>query len=153
MENKNRIYKLLLGVVLIAELVYFIPDIKAQEILTDRVDTSLGWLRGDAIITDDFADSLNLSGKDESNELMNLFVRRYDEYAKECFADSNEYTFNMYIHNHWRKPDTTYSIQNKYEIDPGENMDFRGTVKKWVHRETTFEGFIGWLRKRGAKSN
>jgi hypothetical protein len=31
MKNQNRIYKLLLGVALIAELCFFLPDIQAQE--------------------------------------------------------------------------------------------------------------------------
>ena len=119
----------MIAVVLIAMLCFFLPNVKAQQ--------------------PNYKDEV-IHGSQLEKTLLGI-VLMYDQYKRDCYADSSEHTFNMYIYNYWSKPDTSYSIPSKYEIDPGVNMNFRGTVKRWVHKETTFEGFIEWLRKIGEK--
>ena len=61
---------------------------------------------------------------------LNFMVGLYDDYATECYADSEEV-------------DIGYRI---YGDENGELIARRES--RWIHAEPTFQGFMEYLRKR-----
>jgi hypothetical protein len=57
------------------------------------------------------------------------FVSLWEEYRRECYADSTLKIFNK---------DITW-----------QGLDYRGQIKKWIHKQPTFTGFMDFIKSRG----
>src|SRR5574340_1760339 len=71
------------------------------------------------------------------------FIENWELYSKECYADSTEKTFNLFVT--WRG-DSLYSTPSKYDFDLGMEPNYRGQIKKWIHKDATPLGFIEFLK-------
>ena len=118
-ELKNRVS---IAILLSCLLCFFLPEMEAQENYKDEV----------------------ISNSQLEKTLLGI-VLMYDQYEKECYADSSLHSYNLFEVGgaKW------YGSPNM--IDPGFNAGWKGLVDVWEHREPTFRGFIEWLRKLGKK--
>lgn len=68
----------------------------------------------------------------------------WDQYSKECYADSTQKTYNVYNYC----GEELFTPISKWDIDLGINQAYRGTRKIWKHREPSFPDFMVWLKKK-----
>jgi hypothetical protein len=89
------------------------------------------------------------------NQLLKIFLNEYQQYEAECFADSTEECFAIYVYtsavfyqNNERTvwADTTYGRCGT--IDPGINPAYQGERMIYTHREPTFTGFMEFLKNK-----
>ncbi len=133
MENQNRIYKLLLGVALIVELVCFAPDIYPQNKKGNKMDN---------LMKEQFE-----MMKWDREYLSQGLVFLWDKYTTECKADTQQVKMNVYEF----RGKKIYRPVSEYDYDLGFDNSYRGVEMVTKHKEITLEGFIEFLRL-GAKS-
>ena len=131
---RNKFNPTMLAVVLIALLCFFLPDMEAQELI-DTHPVYNPYQNQKFIIRDD------------SNAFMNLFVERYDEYAKECYKDSTlSHTYMPKWNSGCLRQIGNLADGYSFVIDCKDSSHY-----SYTHRTPTFEGFIEWLRVKGKK--
>lgn len=134
MKKQFRIYRLLLGVALIAVLVCFAPDSYSQDKKENKMDS---------VMKEQF-ENMNWDKEYLSQGLVFL----WDKYTAECKADTQQVKMNVYEF----RGKKSYSPVTEYDFDLGFSSNYRGVEIITRHREITLKGFIEFLR-RGAKSN
>ena len=73
----------------------------------------------------------------QSDSLTFEFIRKFDQYKSECYADSTaRYHYTICDVGCWEVP-----------CDPEEDKD---CPKNWEHREPTFIDFMNWLKEIGS---
>ncbi|MFH1526326.1 MAG: hypothetical protein ABIG69_06695 [Bacteroidota bacterium] len=132
MKKQFRIFRLLLGVALIAELCFFLPDVKAQEIT--------------------FVDG--------SHAFKKWFVSEYDKYEKE-YCDTIRATYSQTLENYLvtRKNYTeAYSKEQleqkgyKYKYRWVKGNDAALLEFEYIFvKEPTLKEFMGYWRMQGKK--
>ncbi len=80
------------------------------------------------------------------------FLLLYDQYDKECYADSSLDCFQEYWLIQSDNYEETYRVPcSSLDFDLGINSNYKGQVEMWTHREPTFKGFIKYLRTKQDK--
>lgn len=81
-----------------------------------------------------------LPGFDGSNGTAKDIVKLWDNYKKDCFNDS---TYQR-VHNPQKYGERWCVV---YPESPNICREDSHYGKEWIHKETSFEGFIDWLTK------
>lgn len=130
MKNQSRIYKLLLGVALIAELCFFLSDVKGQEIIF----------------------------MDDSHAFKKWFVSEYDKHEKE-YCDTIKATYNQTLENYLVDRGNYIEAYSKEQLEQkGYKYKYRWVIKmnpikmEYIFvKEPTLKEFIEYWRKIGKK--